>query len=164
MNLVIKNNRAIWGDHEFPCTIGENGFTDQKREGDGKTPIGAFAFRQVFYRADRMEKPQTALPLSIITPDCGWCDDPSSPHYNKYIRKPFSASHEDLWLEKSMYDVLVVVGYNDQPPTPHMGSAIFIHLANPEWGPTKGCIGLKAHALLHIISQATTDSRLVIPF
>jgi L,D-peptidoglycan transpeptidase YkuD (ErfK/YbiS/YcfS/YnhG family) len=162
MDLIIQNNMASWGEHTFPFTHGPHGFTERKREGDGCTPIGEFTFRRSFYRADRMDKPITSLPLSVITPSCGWCDDPGSEHYNKYIQKPFDPSHEDLWLDKSVYDLVIVVGHNDQPPIPHQGSAIFIHMANPEFGPTKGCIGLMQNDLLRILESANTSSRLVV--
>jgi L,D-peptidoglycan transpeptidase YkuD (ErfK/YbiS/YcfS/YnhG family) len=161
MNLIINGNTATWNEQPYPCTFGANGFTHHKREGDGCTPVGEFKFRRAFYRADRIT-PVTLLPLSVITQRCGWCDDPTSPLYNTYIQKPFAASHEDLWLEKDLYNLLIVVGHNDEPPTPHMGSAIFIHLASPGFGPTKGCIGLRQEDLMHILSQATTECRLII--
>lgn len=158
MDLIIKNNLAYFGDHVFPCTMGSHGVTLEKREGDGKTPIGEFAFRRVFYRADRVQKPDCDLPVSIITKDCGWCDDPSSPLYNKYITKPFTPSHEDLWLEKSLYNIIIVVGHNDAPAVPGLGSAIFIHLAHPDNTPTKGCIGLSEENIRQVLLLADTKT------
>ena len=162
MDLIIKHTTAHWGADAFTCTHGRLGFTDDKWEGDGKTPLGAFPFRRAFYRADRLSKPETALPLAEITPTCGWCDDPSSAFYNTYIQKPFTGSHEDLWLDKPMYDLIIVVGQNDSPPVAGKGSAIFIHLASPEFGPTQGCIGLELPGLLKILREATTKSRLIV--
>lgn len=162
MDLIIRNNTALWGDHRFPCSYGKHGLTSDKVEGDGKTPIGSYPFRRAFYRADRIAKPETSLPLQAITPTCGWCDDPTSPHYNRYIEKPFTTSHEDLWLDRNIYDLIIVVGHNDDPVVPYKGSAIFIHLASPDFGPTQGCIALEPEALLDILAQATTDSKLII--
>lgn len=162
MDLIIKNNLALWGSYTFRCSFGRLGFTDNKAEGDGKTPIGIFPFRQVFYRPDRIERPKTALPISPISPRCGWCDDPASPDYNKYILKPFHTSHEDLWMKKNLYDLLIVVGHNDESPIPGKGSAIFIHIASGNYGPTDGCIGLKQENLLKIIKNADLSSRLII--
>lgn len=161
MDLIIKGNIAYWGDETFPCTHGRNGFTTSKMEGDGATPVGSFPFRRSFYRADRISKPITSLPLQAITPSCGWCDDPDSEQYNKYIQKPFDGSHEDLWLERNIYDLIIVVGHNDDPPAPHKGSAIFIHLTSHEKGPTQGCIGLDQVSLLKILKQSTLNSKLI---
>lgn len=164
MDLIIKNNTALWGTTQFKCTIGENGFTSDKTEGDGKTPIGSFLFRRAYYRPDRIDKPQANIPLHTITKQCGWCDDPTSDSYNRYIQKPFEASHERLWLDEEMYDLLIVVGHNDSPPEPYKGSAIFIHLINPNGSATKGCIGLEKLALLQILAQATPETKLVITY
>lgn len=162
MDLIIKNSIALWGGTAFKCTIGENGLTYEKLEGDEKTPIGSFLFRRAFYRPDRLERPISNIPLNAIKENCGWCDDPESIHYNEYIQKPFGASHENLWLKESMYDLLIAVGHNDSPPKPYKGSAIFIHLMNPNGLPTKGCIGLEKADLLHILAQATPESKLTI--
>lgn len=162
MDLIIKNNIAHWGPHRFACTYGRHGFADVKQEADGKTPIGVFPFRRVFYRADRIEMPRTALPLDAIAQDCGWCDDPKSEQYNRYIKKPFAGSHEDLWLDRPIYDLIIVVGHNDDPPTAGQGSAIFIHLSSPDNGPTQGCIGLQKEALLQVLAECSTSSRLMV--
>jgi L,D-peptidoglycan transpeptidase YkuD (ErfK/YbiS/YcfS/YnhG family) len=162
MDLIVTGNTANWGEHRFPCTIGSNGITDHKREGDGMTPVGAFAFRRAFYRPDRLDRPVTALPLTEITPSCGWCDDPALPEYNRYIQKPFQGSHEDMWMDRDLYNLVIVVGHNDEPVVPRGGSAIFIHLASPEFGPTRGCIGLEEVNLLLVMSQADCDSQLIV--
>ena len=108
MDLIVQNHTALWGPDTFQCSIGRHGFTEDKLEGDEKTPIGCFRFRQAFYRPDRIKAPTTSLPISPITPDCGWCDDADSPSYNKYITKPFSASHEEMWMERALYDLVIV--------------------------------------------------------
>jgi len=77
-----------------------------------------------------------------IAPDDGWCDAPGDPNYNRRITFPFAASAEHLWREDRVYDVVVVLGYNDDPPVPGKGSAIFLHLARPGYTPTEGCVAL----------------------
>lgn len=162
MDLIIKKQKAYWGGNEHPCTQGMHGLTHNKTEGDGKTPIGIFPFREIFYRQDRIILNKTQLPTRIITPTCGWCDDPVSDFYNQYITKPFEPSHEDLWMEKHLYNIVIVVGYNDSPTIKNKGSAIFIHVAHPKFEGTRGCIGLPEDFLIQIANEADEQSMLVI--
>jgi L,D-peptidoglycan transpeptidase YkuD (ErfK/YbiS/YcfS/YnhG family) len=113
-----------------------------KREGDGASPAGAWPIRRVLYRADRGPKPQTALPVAEIARDDGWCDAPGDPAYNRPVKLPYPASAEAMWREDGIYDVVVVLGHNDDPPAAGKGSAIFLHLNRPDYPPTQGCIAI----------------------
>lgn len=146
--------------HVYPCTFGKNGLTSEKKEGDGATPIGSFHVRSIYYRADRIDKTQlnTSLPLHPITPWDGWCDDVDSKFYNKPIKLPFKGSYENLWQSDHVYDVIVVIGYNDQPVQAKKGSAIFLHIAHDHFEPTKGCIALRQRDLLTILPYLTPKS------
>lgn len=132
------------GDHEFRCAFGSNGIidADSKTEGDGKTPAGRWQLRYVMYRADRRPCPRTKLPVTTISFSDGWCDDPEHPDYNCPVRLPFKASHERLWREDGLYNIVVVLGHNDAPPVPGKGSAIFMHIAKPDYSGTEGCVAL----------------------
>ena len=110
MNLILRNKQLSWGDHLFPCTWGRGGISASKREGDGTTPTGTFPFRRIFYRADRLQKPETFLPLKLLTSEDGWCDDPENLLYNQYVKLPYSGRHEKLWREDHVYDLILVVG------------------------------------------------------
>lgn len=134
------------------AVIGKNGLTDQKQEGDHATPIGIFALRKVYYRADRLIKPQTILPAEPLSPHDGWCDDPQSPDYNRFVRLPHPARHEQLWREDHVYDLIVVMGYNDNPPASGRGSAIFMHLQRPDRTPTEGCLALSESDLRAVLA------------
>lgn len=116
------------------------GIRTDKREGDDATPAGTFALREVFYRPDRTARPATGLPVREITQPMGWCDDPARADYNRLIRHPYPGSFEHLWRDDHLYDLVVVIGYNDDPPIPHRGSAIFLHL--PGEDATRGCVAL----------------------
>jgi len=140
------------GSRTFRCAIGRSGVRDDKTEGDGATPTGRFALRRVIYRPDRLSRPDTGLPAAPITEDQGWCDDPNEPLYNQPIRLPFAGGHEILWREDSVYDVIVVLGHNDSPAIPGRGSAIFMHVAAPDYGPTEGCIALALKDLLEVLA------------
>jgi L,D-peptidoglycan transpeptidase YkuD (ErfK/YbiS/YcfS/YnhG family) len=107
----------------------------------------------VLYRPD-VGAPQTALPKEAIAPDDGWCDDPDDPAYNRPIKLPHRASFEKLWRDDHMYDRVVVLGHNDDPPVPFMGSCIFLHLAREGFGPTEGCVALSAEDLEAVLNAA----------
>lgn len=146
------------GPRQFPCTLGRGGVTGAKSEGDGKTPVGRFPLRQVFYRADRLPPPETGLPLEVLTPETGWCEDPAHPDYNRKIALPHPAATDRMTRDDALYDLVVVVGYNDAPPVAGKGSAIFIHLARPDFTPTAGCIGLKRDDLLAVLKLCTPET------
>ncbi|HEY1722624.1 MAG TPA: L,D-transpeptidase family protein [Magnetospirillaceae bacterium] len=139
----------------FICALGKTGTRPDKREGDGATPEGAWPLRAVFYRADRILPPVTRLPLSPIMREDGWCDDSTHPDYNRRIKLPHPARHEILWREDSLYDLILVLGYNDAPVVAGKGSAIFMHVARPGWAPTEGCVALAPMDLRDILAMAT---------
>src|SRR5512147_2461712 len=103
---------ARLGERSFPCALGRSGLVADKREGDGGTPIGRFAFRRLLYRADRIAHVETRLPALHIERDDGWCDDPADAAYNKPVHLPYPARHELLWLDSNLYDLIVIIGHN----------------------------------------------------
>jgi len=131
------------GGRKVRCALGRSGVTPaaRKREGDGASPVGVWPIRKVLYRPDR-GAPETALPAEPIARDDAWCDGPEDPEYNRRVKLPFSGSFERMWRDDDLYDVVVVLGHNDDPPRPHMGSCIFLHLARPGYEPTQGCVAL----------------------
>lgn len=140
-------------DLHAACCIGLNGLTLNKMEGDNCTPIGTWPFRRVFYRADKQDTPLTQLPLTRITKQMGWCDDPKdNDNYNKLVELPYLYSHEKLWRDDDLYDIIVELGYNDRPPIKGRGSAIFMHVMARDGSPTAGCISLRKNDLLNLIS------------
>ncbi len=120
------------------------------------------ALRRVLYRADRMATPATTLPLTAIAPDDGWCDDPADPAYNRPVLLPYPASAEALWRADGLYDLAVVLGYNDDPVVPGKGSAIFLHVVDPAGGPTEGCIALVLSDLLTLVGAVDPATRLIV--
>ncbi|MCR9219442.1 MAG: L,D-transpeptidase family protein [Alphaproteobacteria bacterium] len=144
------------------CALGRGGIARAKREGDGVTPAGAWPMRRVLYRADRLSRPETALPTAPIAEDDGWCDDPADAAYNRPIKRPYAASHEAMWREDGLYDVVVVLGHNDDPPAPGAGSAIFLHVARPDYGPTEGCVALALPDLLDLLKRCGPETALAV--
>jgi L,D-peptidoglycan transpeptidase YkuD (ErfK/YbiS/YcfS/YnhG family) len=141
--FVSTGGELRWLDRVTRCALGLNGVREDKREGDGATPAGCFPLREVYVRADRLAAPSTGLPASPISPDLGWCDDPADAAYNRPVRLPYAARHERLWRDDEVYDLLIVIGYNDNPVEPGRGSAIFLHVARPDFAPTEGCIAMR---------------------
>jgi L,D-peptidoglycan transpeptidase YkuD (ErfK/YbiS/YcfS/YnhG family) len=144
------------GDLEVRCALGKGGLKPAalKQEGDGASPIGVWTLRRVLYRPDRLSAPRTRLPVQPMTPDDGWCDDPNDPNYNRPVRRPYPASTEPLWREDSVYDIVAVLGHNDDPVRPGLGSAIFLHLARPDYAPTEGCVALARADLEALLALA----------
>lgn len=148
-----RNNQLIDPDGTaIRCVCGKSGVTAQKREGDGASPRGVWPVREVFYRPDRLPKPDTALPITALGEADGWCDAPESSVYNQKVTLPFSESHERLWRDDPLYDLIVPLGYNDDPPQAGRGSAIFLHIARPDWRGTEGCLAVEVQELQRLIS------------
>lgn len=135
------------------AALGKSGVIAEsdKREGDKATPIGRWPVRRVLYRPDRGEAPVTDLPVRAIRADDGWCDAPEDAAYNRPVRLPYPASAESMMREDGLYDVVVILGHNDDPPVSGAGSAIFLHCARPDYGPTLGCVALAKTELLEVL-------------
>jgi len=146
----------------YRCALGRSGIAAAKQEGDGATPVGRFRLRGALYRRDRIEAPECALPMRPIEPTDGWSDDSDDPEYNRRVRLPHKYRHERLWRDDRLYDLVVPLGYNDDPAVPGLGSAIFLHVAAPDFSPTEGCIALAAADLRGVLAQCGPDTDLVV--
>ena len=141
----------------FRAALGRGGVSADKREGDGATPSGLMPLRRVLYRPDRRDAPHCAVPLLPLAPTDGWCDDPTRPAYNQPVRLPVDASAETLWRDDALYDVIGVLGWNDDPVQPGRGSAIFLHIARSDFGPTEGCVALALDHLVQVLAMGLTE-------
>lgn len=169
MNLIVTSDAdgawLDWGAGKRRAAIGPGGIAVKGGEGDGITPRGVYPIREVFYRADRIAKPDTALPLRVIQKDDGWCDAPADPNYNRLVKLPYPASTEQMWRDDHLYDLVAVLGYNDDPVVPGRGSAIFLHLARSvgdsrsdnkkrsDYAHTHGCVALNYDDALAALKQ-----------
>jgi L,D-peptidoglycan transpeptidase YkuD (ErfK/YbiS/YcfS/YnhG family) len=166
MDLILRRQKdgawLDWGAGKRRAAIGPGGIGIKGGEGDGITPQGSFAVREVIYRADRIAKPQTLLRLRALQKDDGWCDAPDDPNYNHPVKLPYPASAEHMWRQDHLYDLLAVLGYNDDPVVAAKGSAIFLHLAHPDYAPTQGCVALNYRDALAAITQLKPGDHIVI--
>ena len=135
----------------LPCALGRRGRRARKHEGDGATPVGSWQTLRVLYRADRIRRPMTGLPVKPIGRDDGWCDAPTDRNYNRPVRLPYAASAETLWRTDRLYDIVVVLSHNTRPRVRGFGSAIFLHVAKSGYAPTEGCIALRREHLLAVL-------------
>lgn len=160
---VIAADTLVFDGTKYRCTIGKNGFTKgTRKEGSNTTPTGYFALRECWYRPDRVDMPLTVLPIRKIEENDGWCDDATHPLYNRAVKLPFTGSHEKLWRDDNMYNLIVPMGFNDDPVIPGLGSAIFLHVAKPDYAPTEGCVALAQRDLLVLLAGLTSESRIII--
>ena len=76
MIITLKNKHTLQiDDFSFKCCIGKKGLTSSKKEGDNKTPKGIFKIGNLYFRKDKLKKPDTQLTCLEIKDTMGWCDD-----------------------------------------------------------------------------------------
>ena len=163
MTIFVKNKHTLQIDeYKFKCCIGKKGSSINKKEGDRKTPKGAFKIENLYFREDRIKKPLTLLKSIKIKKDMGWCDDISFPKkYNKLIKVKKKIRHEKLKRKDNKYDLLIPIKYNFKKPVIGKGSCIFIHLTK-NYRPTAGCIALKENDFLIMLKLIKKNSKIKI--
>ena len=134
----------IAGPFRIACALGPAGIVRAKREGDGGTPAGRFALLWGYFRPDRKRPAAGGVPLRPMRRDCGWCEDPTSPRYNRPVRLPAKDCTDRMWREDHLYDLTFVLDHNFTRRAKGRGSAIFFHLARPGLTPTAGCVAISA--------------------
>ncbi len=158
--LDRRRGRIVAGALAMPCALGRSGTVRDKREGDGATPLGRFAALQAFYRADRLARPRTLLPLAATAPRDGWCDEPRDRNYNRPVRLPYPARHERMQRDDVLYDVVIDLAYNRGPIRKGRGSAIFLHCANPGLTPTEGCVAVDRRMVARLLALIGPRTRI----
>ncbi len=146
----------------IPCSLGRNGVTRFKREGDGKTPAGTFALIGGYWRRDRLRPPGAALRLEPIKANMGWCDDPADANYNRLLRLPARARHEELLRADGLYDVVLLLDHNQAPRVRGHGSAIFFHLTRDKMDPTAGCVAISRAQMLRLLPRLSRNCVMII--
>ena len=162
MHLYLKKKFLHFKDYKIKCSIGKRGLTENKIEGDLKTPKGSFFFKFLLYRQEKIKNINTKLKKIKIKQNFGWCDDSNSKYYNKLIYFPFRHSAEKLYLKKNIYDLILVIKYNMDPVKKNKGSAIFLHLTSKKYMPTKGCIAIKRGDFLKILPYIDKKTKIFI--
>jgi L,D-peptidoglycan transpeptidase YkuD (ErfK/YbiS/YcfS/YnhG family) len=153
---------ARFGALSIRCALGRSGIAMDKVEGDGCTPTGRFPVRRLFYRPDRMRGLASSIPMQPMSPSDGWCDDPADSAYNRLITRPYPGRHEALWREDAIYDLVLAIGHNDDPVVPGKGSAVFLHLAQPDYTPTEGCVAFARADFVALLGAMEPTTSIVI--
>ena len=162
MNIKLKGKYLYYFNHKIRCTLGKNGITKNKQEGDFKTPKGIFKLKKIFYRKDKIKFIKTILKKIYIKKNIGWCDDPTSKYYNKEIKFPFKDSAEKLWRKDNIYDIIIVLNYNFNPIIKNKGSAIFLHICKKNYAPTKGCVAINKKDMMNLLIKIKNNTKLII--
>lgn len=115
-----------------------------KKEGDGATPIGFFAFLPAYLKhplAGGIRWPHQVTPETLV-----WIDDPAHPRYNQPVDMAAHpkdwASAEEMRRADGIYDVVIPIDYNRDGTFPGAGSAIFFHIWRGPGHPTDGCTAM----------------------
>ena len=159
MIIKLKNKETLEIDlFKFKCSVGKNGFTKKKIEGDKKTPRGIYKIGNIYFRKDRIKKFETKLKIVPITKNLGCGDDINDKKsYNKISKINKKFNHEKLYRKDHKYDLILPIKFNYKKRILGKGSCIFLHLTK-DYNPTAGCIALKKEhfmIMLKLINQKT---------
>lgn len=164
--LAKENNNAILKIHKYNIEtnayIGRNGVTANKKEGDGKTPIGEFELGIILGTHQNIQN-KNGLKYKQITEDMYWVDDPKSRHYNQLVNisttKKDWDSAEHLIQYPIQYEYLIEIKTNPKN-IPGKGSAIFLHCTNNR--PTAGCVAIDKVIMKKIIENINEKTKIEI--
>jgi L,D-peptidoglycan transpeptidase YkuD (ErfK/YbiS/YcfS/YnhG family) len=145
-----------------PVALGRGGILANKWEGDGGTPRGIYRPRRLWWRADRHIRPQTFLPVRAIRPEDAWCEDPRDRHYNQPIRLVRDQPGDRLTRDDHLYDFIVEIDHNSAPRIARRGSAVFLHLARPNFSPTAGCVSMTKSSMLRLLRRMGPQTKIMI--
>ena len=162
MIIVKKSGYLKYKNLKYRCALGKAGVNKKIKEGDGITPRGIFKITKIYYRVDKIKSVKTKLKKIKITKNMGWCDDPASRFYNRQVKLPSKFSHEKLYRNDDLYDLIAVLNYNTNPIIKNKGSALFLHIAKNSYKKTEGCIALKKEHLINIIMKIKKNTKIKI--
>jgi L,D-peptidoglycan transpeptidase YkuD (ErfK/YbiS/YcfS/YnhG family) len=160
--VAARRSRGVWlsGRHVIPVVLGRSGIAANKREGDGATPRGRFRLVRLWWRADRLPRPRTLMPVRRIDPALAWCEDPVDRRYNRPFRRSANEPGDRLWRDDHLYDLVIEISHNARPRIAGRGSAVFVHVARLDRSGTAGCVALGAKDLLHLLGRLGPHTRI----
>ena len=109
-----------------------------------------------------IRRPQTHLAVRAIRPEDAWCEDPADRHYNRPIRRIGEQAGDRLTRKDHLYDFIVEIDHNTKPRIAGRGSAVFLHLARENFGPTAGCVSMTRSAMLQLLRRLGPRTRIMI--
>jgi len=162
MNIKIKKHLLLYKYYKLKCSIGKSGIISSKKEGDLTTPKGTFELGTLYYRRDKNKPIKCKIEKIIIKKKMGWCNDIRSKKYNQEINFPFKYKAEKLYRRDKIYDLFINIKYNFSPIIKGKGSAIFLHIADSKYKPTKGCIAISKNDFLKILPLINSKTKISI--
>jgi len=162
MNIKIKKHLLLYKYYKLKCSIGKSGIISSKKEGDLATPKGTFELGALYYRRDKNKPIKCKIKKRIIKKKLGWCNDIRSKKYDQEISFPFKYSAEKLYRRDKIYDLFINIKYNFNPTIKGKGSAIFLHIADSKYKPTKGCIAISKNDFLKILPLINSKTKISI--
>ena len=162
MNIKIKKHLLLYKNYKLKCSIGKSGITSFKKEGDFATPKGTFKLGTLYYRKDNNKPLKCKIKKRIIKKKMGWCNDSRSKKYNQEITFPFKYRAENLYRKDQIYDLFINIKYNFSPVIKKKGSAIFLHIANIKYKPTRGCVAISKKDFLKILPLISKNTKISI--
>lgn len=149
---------VLYGKHGLAWGRGVRGSDEpglRKREGDGRTPAGAFTLGLI-YGNDRRLPEGADFPYHQVTEVDAWPDDPKNPFYNQHVT--VNAAIPPAWFASQRmrtgdpaYRWRVEIRHNSDPIEPGAGSATFFHIRRGETRPTSGCTTMAEPALRDLV-------------
>lgn len=144
---VIGRTGLAWADAALSSEMHQ----PVKREGDGKSPAGAFPLDTAFGFAPRSEMSWLRMAYAPLGAGSDCVDDETSAHYNTVVDRASVpridwASAEHM-RQIDQYRLGVIVGYNAAPPRRGRGSCIFLHIWGGPSSTTAGCTAFDATRL-----------------
>jgi len=154
----------VAGQRAVRAALGRSGIkaAGAKREGDGATPSGQFHPVRLWWRADRLPRPRTLLPVRRIGPHDAWCEDPADRRYNQPFQRSASDPGDRLSRSDGLYDLIIEIDHNTRPRVAGRGSAIFLHVARTGFAPTAGCVALTRKDLIRFLLRLSSRTRIII--
>jgi D-alanyl-D-alanine dipeptidase len=148
---VVGTSGTAWGAglHGAGAPSGRGG--PVKKEGDGKSPAGAFTFRKSYGYA---KTAKSQLPYQAVDGNWECVDDPKSTQYTNILdargAKKDWASSEDMRRKDELYKWVVDVAHNPDAK-PGGGSCIFLHVWRGPESATVGCTAMDEGKLARLI-------------
>ena len=162
MIITLKNkDTLIIDEFRLKCSIGRGNLKKNKVEGDGSTPRGKFRIGTLYWRSDRVQKPNTKLFCKPIKKKMAWCNDSKSKFYNKEIKVNKKIKFEKIYRNDYKYNYFILLKYNYTNSKKNKGSAIFIHLTK-DYKKTAGCIALSKKDFLILAKLINEKSKIII--
>lgn len=150
-SIVVGRSGTAWDPLMTPVVPGPT-----KREGDGRSPAGAFSLGTAFGYAPTAEAGWLKLPYLPVVEGIECVDDAASSVYNQIVDRrrvatPDWSSSEKMREVGEAYRWGVVVNYNT-PAVSGRGSCIFLHIGGEGGRGTVGCTAMSAADLRDVMA------------